>query len=669
MNEFEEKIKKTREIAFKRRILISFLSIGLAILLSLFVFISRGIDIKISPDEAVANAKIQIVKGFGFAFGSKIYSLTSEFTIVVQSEGYKVYKKDFNLVFISETIEVLLEELPGILSIEIFPKHEKHTILINNRKIDNKDKIIIPDLVGNYRLSITNPFFLAFNEEIKIKAGDQKNIQVNLNRAEVTLGISTSPNDVSIYIDNELIGTSPLKKEFLSGEYHIRLKKDGYVTLEDNLEVLSNNKPNILKNYSLDLIPGKLNISSNPIDSEIFIDNNFIGKGQIEKILSQGNHNVSILKDGYYSINETILVPTNKTIEKKYKLKEMLGDVFFDSTPSSEIFIDGISYGFTPKKIKLRSIDKKIEFQKIGYRSYKSSVISDPAIEKKVISTLITNAQAKLNESKKIIKNSYGSSLKLFIPGRLKLGAPRSDPGQRANEVMRDVLLTKPFYIGLNVVTNSEYHEFNKKFKKDNLPVTSISWLEAIQYCNWLSKRENFEPVYLIRNGRYVGINKKADGYRLPTESEWTWVARYANQNPKKINRFAWGDNPKVKEGFGNLAGEEVKNMNINFIINYKDSYSKLSPVGSFRRSASGLFDLTGNVHEWMHDYYELLSFDVAKGIDEKDRIGPNFGSGHVIRGSSWRSSSLTELRLTYRENADSGLDDLGFRLARWIGE
>ena len=61
--------------------------------------------------------------------------------------------------------------------------------------------------------------------------------------------------------------------------------------------------------------------------------------------------------------------------------------------------------------------------------------------------------------------------------------------------------------------------------------------------------------------------------------------------------------------------------------------------------------------------------FKLLKGIDEKDRVGPNFGSGHVIRGSSWRSSSLTELRLTYRERADSGLDDLGFRLARWIGE
>ncbi len=359
MSEFEEEIKKTREIAFKRRILISFLSLGLAILLSLFVFISRGIDVKISPDEAVAKAKIQIVKGFGFSFGSKIYSLTSEFTIVVQSEGYKVYKQDFNLALISETIEVLLEELPGVLSIEIFPKHEKHTILLNNRKIDNKDKIIIPDLAGKYNLSITNPFFISFNEEIKIKAGEKKNIQVNLNRAEIILGINTSPNDVSIYIDNELIGVSPLEKEFLSGEYQIRLKKDGYVTLEDNLEVLSN-KPNIIKNYSLDLIPGKLNIITNPIDSEIFVDNNFIGKGQIEKSFSQGNHNVSILKDGYYSINETILVPTNKTIEKKYKLKEMLGDVFFDSTPSSEVFIDGISYGFTPKKIKLRSIDKKI---------------------------------------------------------------------------------------------------------------------------------------------------------------------------------------------------------------------------------------------------------------------------------------------------------------------
>ena len=137
MSEFEEEIKKTREIAFKKRILISFLSLGLAILLSLFVFISRGIDVKISPDEAEDKAKIQIVKGFGFAFGSKIYSLTSEFTIIVQSEGYKVYKQDFNLALISETIEV------------INLAHSKgYKTIMSHRSGDTEDTLIADLAVG-----------------------------------------------------------------------------------------------------------------------------------------------------------------------------------------------------------------------------------------------------------------------------------------------------------------------------------------------------------------------------------------------------------------------------------------------------------------------------------------------------------------------------------------
>ena len=73
---------------------------------------------------------------------------------------------------------------------------------------------------------------------------------------------------------------------------------------------------------------------------------------------------------------------------------------------------------------------------------------------------------------------------------------------------------------------------------KDNNPITSINWYDAVKFCNWLSKKDGFEEVYLFKNKKYIGINKGANGYRLPTESEWAWVARYANKDSKNIEHY-----------------------------------------------------------------------------------------------------------------------------------
>jgi len=668
MNQFEEKIKKERKQAFKRRLISSGLGIILIIVLSFFILVSRGIDIKISPEEAINNSKIQITEGYGLVFGKKVYSITSNITLIVRSEGFKIYKNRFNLNLISESIEILLEELPGNLSIEIFPKHSDHKILLNNKNLKNKDLILIENLVGIYQLSITNPYFISYDSEIIISPGESKKLKINLDKMNILTNFNTRPLNAKIFINDLYEGVTPLKKNMKSGQYKLKIEKNGYTSLTKDLNLYAE-KETIDFDYELKLVPGKLVINSKPSNSDIYIDNTFIGKGNTISILSHGEHLINILQDGFYPINENIFVTTNKEIIKNYNLKEMLGSVLFSSSPSSEIFIDGVSYGYTPKRIVLRSIQKKVEFKKENYRTFVSSIISDSKIEKKVSTVLLTETQARLKEAKKIIQTSLGGKLKLFVPNKLTLGAPRSDPGQRANEVIRNVSLTRPFYIGINLITNQEFQLFRNNNVKDNNPITSINWYDAVRFCNWLSKKDGFEEVYLFRNKKYIGINKSANGYRLPTESEWAWVARYANKDSKNINRFAWGNNSKVKKGFGNLAGEEVKNLNDDFIKNYTDRFKKLSPVGSFKPSKSGIYDLTGNAHEWTHDFYELLSFDVSKGINELDRIGPNNGSGHVIRGSSWRSSSLTELRLTFRDKAINGEDDISFRVARWIGE
>ena len=86
--------------------------------------------------------------------------------------------------------------------------------------------------------------------------------------------------------------------------------------------------------------------------------------------------------------------------------------------------------------------------------------------------------------------------------------------------------------------------------------------------------------------------------------------------------------------------------------------------MGSFPAESSGLHDITGNVSEWVHDHYAIMPGGAGTGVDP---LGPAAGQSHVIKGSSWRSGSLTPLRAAYRDGLHGGRDDVGFRIARYL--
>ena len=87
--------------------------------------------------------------------------------------------------------------------------------------------------------------------------------------------------------------------------------------------------------------------------------------------------------------------------------------------------------------------------------------------------------------------------------------------------------------------------------------------------------------------------------------------------------------------------------------------------MGSFTPNEKGLYDLQGNVAEWVNDFYEI-KFNLNNKT-ELDPLGPVNGELRTIRGSSWRDSDITELRMTYRDMGNDPRDDVGFRIARYI--
>ena len=309
---------------------------------------------------------------------------------------------------------------------------------------------------------------------------------------------------------------------------------------------------------------------------------------------------------------------------------------------------------------------KELEQVTIQDGYLKQKLLPSSKSAKQINVTLQTELQARLAENPKNFKNSLGMTMQLFHPNDFRMGAPRGEKGQRANEFQRSIRLSKPIYVSIHEVTVEQFSKFRpvKPVPSNaSFPITNVSWNDAVQFCNWLSQKDKLKPFYRLSGGRYTGENREAEGYRLPTEAEWEWLARKAGR--QKTSRFTWGDEYIVPPSSGNFADESARGIVDLYIPRYNDGHPRLASVGSFGPDKAGLFDISGNVSEWVHDLYSL--FPPKPGQVEIDPFGPNYGDSRVVKGSNWRSGSLTELRAAFRDGVKGGRVDVGFRVVRYL--
>ena len=233
------------------------------------------------------------------------------------------------------------------------------------------------------------------------------------------------------------------------------------------------------------------------------------------------------------------------------------------------------------------------------------------------------------------------------------------------------VVISSPFFIGVREVTNREFNKFRKNhisgeglhpsLAGDLNPVVNISWADAVEYCNWLSTQEGLTLAYEKKFEQWQAVTPVPDGYRLPTEAEWVWAIRY--QGRSSAQAFPWGSRLPPRKESGNYADRSAVELVPSILPGFDDGYASTSPVGTFPGNALGIYDGGGNVAEWVQDYYSVPTPGQVDPIT--DPTGPARGANRVIRGSSWRHSGVTELRLSYRDYGNRGRPDVGFRIAR----
>jgi formylglycine-generating enzyme required for sulfatase activity len=269
------------------------------------------------------------------------------------------------------------------------------------------------------------------------------------------------------------------------------------------------------------------------------------------------------------------------------------------------------------------------------------------------------------------VTTSLGQELRLIPAGRFMMGSSRGQAEGRSNELLHEVELSRAFYLGAREVSNAEFRTYlaehdsgdfgGMSLNEDAQPVVNVTWENVAQFLNMLSIRDRLQPVYVETFGTWAPARPLRNGYRLPTESEWEWAARAAGREVPLL--YPWGNEQTPPDRSGNFADLSAAESLPLTLVTYSDGFPVSAASGSFEPNPLGVFDLGGNVAEWVQDYYAIEVTAPENAV--VDPLGPETGRFHVVRGASWRSATTMDLRLAYRNYSSEGREDVGFRIAR----
>ena len=279
-------------------------------------------------------------------------------------------------------------------------------------------------------------------------------------------------------------------------------------------------------------------------------------------------------------------------------------------------------------------------------------------------------------------------------------GNTRGDPDWGDELPVHKVLFTYDFWVSPLELTNRAYQEFLRDIDvtpdgsfnghelidldfwayqefsynggnfdlpvgKEDYPVILVTWWGCMEYCNWLSEKQGLAKAYdnkgrfLDGEGNVTTDITRVEGWRLPTEAEWEYMARGGSAdifNGIERNDYKYAGSNTL----GDVGWFFDNSQNLTFPI---FGVWGSQPVGQKQPNEMGMYDMSGNVWEWCHDLYDVEGYPAEPVFNP---IGDPNGSRRMQRGGSWIDDATTP-RVSYRINVnpDHSFLTTGFRIAK----
>ena len=657
-------------------------AIGLSLLLLLaaagYVFRAKQITIAIEPaPERVSIGGSLITPRFGGHYLLR----SGKYTLHAAKECYYPLAQPFEVGEAkSQTVRFQMEKLPGRLFLQAYPSGKPTAPLDGARVIIDGQEVGITPLsnlevkAGRRALEIQAENYQDLKTELQISGcAEQQSVNFALVPGWSDVFISSIPEGAAVSIDGKAAGHTPLKIELTRGNYLLAISADGFKSWTTRLAVELNQTLEI-KDIRLQPADGTLALQTRPPGANVTIDQKFVGKTPLEVQLPAGTeHEIRISKAGYEKASRSVRISTGKRNTLVVELNPEVGILHFTVEPAdAQLIVDGKNHGAVPQKLELLAIRHQLEINKPGYQPHRIQITPRPGYPQEIKITL-TRLETKSSGPADAITAKNGYPLRLIRPQPFTMGSSRREQGRRSNETLRQINLQRPFYMGLREVTNKEFGEFlanhnsgtykGQRLSQDDHPVVQVTWEQAALFCNWLSAKESLPPAYVQKENVLVPAEPGATGYRLPTEAEWEYCARAA-QN-QALLKYPWGDLFPPAAPSGNYADISAKDLLPAYLENYNDGYPVTAPAAKFKPNGWQLYDMGGNVAEWCHDFYTIYTYNT--NTTDADPSGPRQGKHHVVKGSSWQSASMSDLRLAFRDYSDGKRADLGFRICRYL--